>query len=328
MRHLISVFPDVGLAEFEAGLEAQIHARGWRVLQRLEHPQGSVFPALSPVLAQAPHAQAWTFFEPVPVGVAAPSTVMHVHAAALVPWNAPLLQALSLVFGGWGLGLLSDRQRDEHALGVFHVGCCVEGAARLGGETQWHCGLPAEAPPLQEDSTWQALAAHYRSISGAHESGLRWSDRSHVRSWVVAGRPEPAATAAASALAPGRLRRAAFIHVDAAQMQAALAPAGAATASLRYLERAAPVTQTPYVLLDGEFDDAWFTALAWRLDAPAAAVDLRGPDGRFTWCAVGAAGSVRAGADQGARALAGVWGGLAVMLGEPASIVRWPRGGG
>jgi len=327
MRSLISAYPDVSVAEFESRLDEELRARGSRVADRLDHPHGQVFPALSAVLARHPGARAFTFFEPVPVGVAAPTTVVHEHGATGAHWDAPLVRALSQAFGGWGLSMLADRQREEYGLGVFYAGCTAEAVAWQGGQAALRWAVPAEAQRLDEDGTWRGFAAHYSSISDAPESDLRWSDEVNVRSWVVQGPAQPTHTMRldAAALAGCSLRRAVFINLGAAQLQAALSQAGTAAKSLRTLERAAPVTQTPYVLLDGEFDDAWFTALARTLNVQASAVDLRGSEGQFTWCEVRTNRNLAAGVDRGAAALANLWGALTVMLGEPASIVRWPR---
>ena len=326
MRTIISAHPDVGVTEFEARLGEQLHAGGARVVERCAHPRGQVFPALSAVLGRYPEAQAFTFFEPARSAASAPTTVVHRHGSTAGHWDAPLAQALSRAFGGWGLSMLSDRQREEYGVGVFYAGCAVEASAWQGGQETLRWAVAPDVRRLDEDGAWQAFAACYRSISDAHESDLRWTDDVNVSSWVVQGLPRPSHGLHLDPLdLPGcSLRRAVFINVGEAQLRDAMSQSGAAAQSLRTLERAAPVTQARYALLDGDFDDAWFTALAWTLNAQALSIDLGGAQGQFSWCEVGIDRNVRAGVDRGAAALANRWGALTVMLGEPASIVRWP----
>lgn len=323
MRHLISAYPDVGLPEFEPALEAALQAQGLQVLERLDHPHGQVFPALSAVLARHPRARTFTCFDVIPAGAATPTTVMHQYGATQGRWDAPLVRALSQAAGGWALGLLSDRAREEYALGVFYAGCCVEAALWQGGQESLSCGVLAAR--LDEARTMQGFIGLYAAIAGGQEPDLRWTDAVTVRTWLVEG---PVAPAQDLRLEPGvlrggRLRRAVFGRVGVAQVEAVLSQAVAVPEGLRMLERATAVMQTPLVLLDGEFDDAWFTALAWQLNAPAAAVDLGAGEGGFTWCEVGVDRRVRAGVGQGAEALAAVWGGVAAGMGEVGAVVRW-----
>lgn len=324
MRHLISAYPDVALAEFEPCLEAALRAQELQVLQRLDHPDGHVFPALSAVLARHPAARTFTCFDVMPAHAATPTTVMHQYGATQGQWDAPLVRSLSQAVGGWAFGMLSDRAREEYALGVFYAGCCIEAELWQGGQESLSCGVLA--PRLDEAQTLQRFSGLYAAIGGGQESDLRWTDGVAVRTWLVEGPVTPVHDLRLEprSLRGGRLRRAVFGRVGVAQVEAVLAQAVAVPAGLRMLERATAVMQTPLVLLDGEIDDAWFTALAWQLNAPAAAVDLGAGEGGFTWCEVGVDRSVRAGVGQGAEALASVWGGVAEAMGEVGAVVRWP----
>lgn len=323
MRHLISAFPDVDLMEFEPGLEGALQAQGLRVLERLEHPDGQVFPALSAVLARHPAARTFTCFDVLPARGATPTTVMHQYGATQGQWDAPLVRRLSQAVGGWAFSMLSDRAREEYALGVFYAGCCVEAALWQGGQESLSCGVLA--PRLDETQTLQRFSRHYAAIGGGQESDLRWTGGVTVRTWLVEGPVTPAQDLRLEpgALLGGRLRRAVFGRVGVAQVEAVLARAVVVPEGLRMLERATSVMQTPLVLLDGEFDDAWFTALAWQLNTQAVAVELGAGESGFTWCEVGTDRSVRAGAGQGAEALAQVWGGVAAGMGEVGAVVRW-----
>ena len=328
MRNLISAFPDVGIAEFERWLNEALLARGLEVIERRDFPRGEVFPALSGRLDRHPAAVAFTFFEPAPVGAAAPTTVLHQLGATGDQWDVPLVRRLSGSVGGFSLTMLADRQREEYGLGVFYAGSPVEAVAWQGGQATSRWAVAPEAQPLDEASTWQMFAAHCRAVGDAHESDLRWSHAVDVRCWVVQGPAElgHAPRLDPADLAGSRLHRAAFINVGATHLQTALAGSGVAD-SIRILERIAPITRAPYTLLDGEFDDAWFTALAWKLNAQALAFDLGGPDGEFAWCEVSIDRHVHAGVDRGAAALANRIGALTIQLGEPPSIVRWPASG-
>lgn len=322
LRNVICAYPDVGLAELAPQLEALVERRGWRVLERLDHRRGAVHPAVTDALARHAGASAFTCFEPPPVGVAAATTVMHQRGATRACWDETLVRELSAAVGGWGLCMLSDRSREIHGVGAFYAGCAVESIVWRGGQEEARWGVPTDDPRLDEDRAWSAMVARYRAISGAHESDLRWSDEVDLRSWIIDARLPPARPLRFVA---GALRRAALMDVDAAQVRAAVAALGASGPPVRFLERVAPVTAAPFVLLDGEFDDAWFAGLARRLGASGTAVRLGEPDGRFTWCEVRADRELRVGTDLGASALARRLGALTVMLGEPASILRWPE---
>lgn len=337
MQHRLSVYPDLGGEEFEALLEAELARRGQAVLEKLAHADGqAVYPLLSQRLAAhgGRGTRALAFHQPVPEegSIVPPATIVH-HAgedSGDDPLLAPLptARALSRAGGGWALALAASRTAERYALGAFYAGRTLEAAAWDGETPVLRRGAPGTEAAMLADSeqTWAALAALYRAVTHGHEGDLRWAtSRAPVRSWIVSA---PAAGVDAAGDEPD-LRRAVFVDATAARLRDALAslPAVAVEASSssmppRVAERSAPVTGTPYALLDGDFDDAAFVALARRLDAQAAAVEMRGGEETFTWCAVDASGRVQAGVDGGALRFAAVWSALMGLLGEAAAIVR------
>jgi hypothetical protein len=305
LQHLVSVLAGVDAAEAARLLEAELTRRGQRVLERLAHPRGEVFPELTERLARHPGAQAFTFYEPPPLAVAPPSTIMHQRSTVDAGWDPMLVRALSAGSGGFALAMHARRSREEYGLAVFYAGHTLESTAAFADEA----------------ATWAALSTHYRTVTGGSDSDLRWSEGVEPRSWIVEA--SPAAPVAADAEPP--LRRAAFAGVRAEEVRAALADLGSPIGALRLLERHTPVAAIPFVLLDGDLELARFNALAQRLGTHAAAVDLRHP-AEITWTRLGPGGPQGVGRDHGAGVLEQVWGALAVTMGEPPAIIRWPGG--
>ena len=319
MQHHLSAYPDVAATEFAALLEAALAQRGQSVVDRLEHPDGRIHPELSRRLTERPSALAYSWWEPPEDTAAAPATVVREASELALAHRLALPRAISAACGGWALSLASDRWREQYAVAAFYAGRTVEALAVGGGLAPWHYGVERDAT-LGEDAARSRFEALYRAVCGGSALDLRPPARGRAWSWIVSGE------AAGDAGLPGEnepaLRRAGFVDVSAAQVDEAIA-ALPAPGPIATLERRERITASPFVLLDGDFDDAWFTALAWRLGTPGAAIEFAAADERFTWCEVDLAGAVRAGADRGADALARVWSRLAVTLGGSAAMVRW-----
>ena len=337
MQHRLSVYPDLTTAEFEPLLEAELARRGRSVLERIVHADGEVHPRLSQRLAaHGDGAEALTFHQPTSGdGIVLPPSVVLRHAAGDGGAGSllPLARAMSQAAGGWSLAMAASRNTERYALGAFLAGRTIEASVFDGATAVLRFGVePGERADLADEaSAWSAFASLYRAVAFGQAADLHWaSARAPLRSWIASA-AAPGTDALAAALGRGEpdLRRAVFVDASAARLEQALASAGwtagDGSARLRLIERRAPLTGAPYALLDGDFDDAAFVALARRLDAPAAAVEMRGDEQAFTWCTVDASGQVQAGCDRGAARLAQVWQVLAATLGEPASIVRWPQ---
>ena len=327
MSRVLHVIPDVDRSEFAAGLDRFARMRGKQVMHRIAHANGAVFPELSRAIAEFADASggqvdAWTFFESPRLDACNPQVSLHVHSTAPAAWQPSMLCALARIFGGWGLGLLSDRYREVYAFAACQSGVWIEGAAWESGAPGWRVGstsAQASAAP-GENGVWSALTASCAALNGGSAPDLRWSDAMVVHSWLVArdaaddGPPEPSCGA--------RLRRSALLDVDAATVSAML-PAFDAGA-IRFGARLAPVTGAPCVVLDGAFEPDRFVALARALGVPGVTVELEGMGGTFDWCEVGASGARRDGCGRGLNALVDVGAGLAIMIGEPPAIIRLP----
>ena len=344
MQHRLSVYPDLATAEFEPLLEAELARCGRTVLERIVHADDEVHPALSHRLAaHGGGAEALTFHQPAAGdGIVLPPSVVVRHAAgdggegSGVDAPLPLARALSQAAGGWALAMSASRITERYALGTFYAGRTVEASVLDGATVVLRRGLGRDdgADLADEESAWSAFASLYRAVAFGRAADLHWaSARAPMRSWIASAASPEGSEARAAAAAIGRgepdLRRAVFVDATAARVEEALPSArrthADGSARLRLTERRAPLTGAPYALLDGDFDDAEFVALAQRLGAPAAAVEMRGDEEAFTWCTVDPSGSVQAGCDRGAARLAQVWQVLAATLGEPASVVRWPQ---
>ncbi|MEZ4392431.1 MAG: Imm51 family immunity protein [Polyangiales bacterium] len=122
-------------------------------------------------------------------------------------------------------------------------------------------------------------------------------------------------------LGASALRRAVIAGVEQAQVRAAAAELSEQP-GLRWSPRRSPVADLPFVVVDGAYDDAWFAALARRLDAFAASIVVDGTSGEVTWTTLAPGGVGASGVGRGVEPLVRALGGVMITLGEYPAIVR------
>lgn len=318
MRTLISVFPDLAIDEFEKAFERTLNGISRAAVTRIDHGEGAVFPPLSEVLAAHPAAEAFTFFDQIPINGFTPSTVVRQFGNASVPWRPAWVRALSEIHGGWAYSMLADEQRLEYALGTFYSGRALDAAMFSSGQDKllWREGEPA----LTGANTWPRFVRSHQWLGGGQEADLSALDGTKARTWLV---HEPIITA----LDPEDLRadplcRAVFIGQEEQHVRDAVGDAAGTFRYFNIAQRHSPVMYTPFVILDADISEEQFYQLARRLKCDAVRMEILYENGKFYWTEVRADGASSDGKGQGALSLSAALGAIAHLMHEPMAIIH------
>ncbi|MFV8751489.1 hypothetical protein ACNOYE_13170 [Nannocystaceae bacterium ST9] len=276
-------------------LERELERRAVRVLARATHEDRELEPERT--RRRAEHSGAWAFsaYTAEPCGTEEPSAILQ---RAAHDDDSTWFAAISQATGGWVLALCEG---EPGTIVGFHAGRLVEQIAIS-----------------DRDARWAGFRDWYRLVAGHGEWDLQRPTGPGARSWILADAPAIAPRVSAP-LVSAPLRRGLLGNCELARIQARVG------AALRCVERTTPVAAFPWVLIEGEFTDAWFVELARGLGVFALAFEIgpRGYEGRGVICQPGR-GHDALPRRSGLVALAEAQHAVTITMGEPPAIVRAP----
>jgi hypothetical protein len=207
--------------------------------------------------------------------------------------NVSWAQALTKESGGFCV-----TRRDFNAVPVvFNSGYLLEAAL---GDTWEHCFEELCGVTWQEDMA---------NLNGLARFGIKM--------------PTPSANPTWTRVAFSFTSDAAFAR---AAVEATMEGLSIRTSGWRSLERMTPLAGLPFIIMEkcGECDVALVDFLSKRLDAYAAAVELRSGCKAALWW-FDPANGIQAWEGHGSVDVVDAWYRLAIIMGEAAGVIRWPR---
>ena len=240
-----------------------------------------------------------------------PGTGLDLTVLELAPtWHRELLRALSTTTGGFVAGVDFSSTISRQALALFHAGRTV----------------PLAPAPADVLASFRDL---YRDLCRAPLDLLEPDAATAGHRYRLAVDPATVDAVADEGGVP--LSRVLFDNVDGDAVAGLLDdPAiGWPLPTTGALFAAETPTGLPYVILEhaGPLPADAVTALARRLGCCAGAIELGDPRRPVPWLAVTDAGQTRAGASWGQDAIAGAFGLVLAVLGEPPAMLARPSGG-